>query len=88
MLKFLSVRSMVIAPAKTGRDSRSKITVIKTAQTNRLRLNQSIPGVLMFAIVTMKFIAPIIELAPAKCSEKIAKSTEGPECAIAAERGG
>ena len=42
----------------------------------------------MFAIVTMKFIAPIIELAPAKCSEKIAKSTEGPECAIAAERGG
>ena len=50
---------MVIAPAKTGRDSRSRITVIKTAQTNRLTLNQSIPGVLMFAMVTIKFIDPI-----------------------------
>jgi len=88
VLKFLSVKSIVIAPAKTGRDSRSKITVIKTAQTNRLRLNQSMPGVLIFAMVTIKFIAPIIELAPARCSEKIAKSTEGPECAMAAESGG
>lgn len=46
------------------------------------------PGVLIFAMVTIKFIAPIIELAPARCSEKIAKSTEGPECAMAAESGG
>jgi len=36
----------------------------------------------------MKFTAPRIELAPAKCSEKIAKSTEAPAWAILLERGG
>lgn len=87
-MKFLSVNSIVIAPAKTGKESNSKITVIKTAQTNKLRLNQSIPGVLILTMVTIKLIAPIIELAPAKCRENMAMSTEGPECAMAAERGG
>ena len=66
MLKFLSVKSIVIAPAKTGRDSNNKTTVIKTAHTNRLRLNHPILGVLMLTTVIIKFMAPIIELAPAK----------------------
>jgi len=33
----------------------------------------------MLKIVTIKFIAPKIDEAPAKCRLKIAKSTEGPE---------
>tara|TARA_B110001454_G_scaffold219108_1_gene249982 strand:+ start:12988 stop:13161 length:174 start_codon:yes stop_codon:yes gene_type:complete len=57
---------MVIAPAKTGRESNNKTTVIKTAHTKRLRLNHPILGVLILTTVIMKFIAPIIELAPAK----------------------
>jgi hypothetical protein len=34
----------------------------------------------MLKIVVIKFIAPIIEEAPAKCKLKIAKSTEAPGC--------
>lgn len=34
VLKFLSVRSIVIAPARTGRDNNSKIAVMKTDHTN------------------------------------------------------
>jgi hypothetical protein len=33
----------------------------------------------MFIIVVIKFIAPNIEEAPAKCKLNIAKSTEAPE---------
>jgi hypothetical protein len=42
----------------------------------------------MLMIVTIKFIAPAIDEAPAKCRLKIAKSTEGPECASLPLRGG
>jgi hypothetical protein len=78
-LKFLSVNNIVIAPAKTGRDSKSKTAVIKTDQTNRGILSIVIPGALMLIMVVMKFIAPIIEEAPAQCKLKIARSTEPPE---------
>jgi hypothetical protein len=33
----------------------------------------------MFTMVTIKLIAPAIELIPAICSEKIPRSTAGPE---------
>jgi hypothetical protein len=36
----------------------------------------------------IKFIAPKIDDAPAKCKLKIAKSTEGPECASTLLKGG
>lgn len=36
----------------------------------------------------MKFTAPRIDETPAKCNEKIPKSTEAPACAILADRGG
>ena len=36
------------------------------------------PGVLIFKIVVIKFIAPKIEEAPATCKLKIAKSIAGP----------
>jgi len=35
----------------------------------------------MLKIVTIKLIEPKIELVPARWKLKIAKSTEGPECA-------
>jgi hypothetical protein len=79
VLKFLSVNNIVIAPAKTGNDKSNKIAVMKTAQTKRGILCIVKPGVLIFIIVVMKFIAPKIEAIPAKCKEKIAKSTEPPE---------
>jgi len=42
----------------------------------------------MLKIVTIKLIAPKIDEAPAKCKLKIAKSTEGPECACTLDKGG
>ena len=42
----------------------------------------------MLATVEIKLMAPKIEEAPAKCKEKIARSTEGPECARLDDRGG
>jgi hypothetical protein len=46
------------------------------------------PGVLMFKIVVMKFIAPNIEEAPAMCKLKIAKSIAGPGCPVLDDSGG
>jgi hypothetical protein len=43
---------------------------------------------LIFRIVTIKLIAPNSEEIPAKCKLKIAKSTELPARAIAADSGG
>lgn len=42
----------------------------------------------MLIIVVMKLIAPKIEATPAKWSEKIARSTDGPECARFLDSGG
>lgn len=88
MLIFRSVNNIVIAPASTGSDRSSKITVIRTAQTNRGMFSNSYFLRRMFIIVVMKLSAPRIEEIPAKWSEKIAKSTEGPLCAMFLERGG
>jgi len=65
-LKFLSVRSIVIAPAKTGNESNNKKAVIKTAQTKSGVRWAFIPGTRIFRIVTMKFIAPNMDETPAK----------------------
>lgn len=78
MLKFLSVNSIVIAPANTGSDTISSIAVINTAHTNNGILCIVIPGALMLMIVVMKFIAPRIDAIPAKCKLNIAKSTLPP----------
>jgi len=42
----------------------------------------------MLKIVVIKFIAPAIDDAPAKCKLKIAKSTEPPGCATMPDNGG
>jgi hypothetical protein len=79
---------MVIAPARTGSDSRSRITVRNTAHVNSgIRSNLS-PFVRIFRTVEIKFTAPRIDDAPARCREKIAMSTDGPACAILLASGG
>lgn len=71
----------MIAPAKTGRDSKSKKTVTKIDQTKRGNRSNSRPGARMLNIVVMKLMAPKIEEMPAKWRLKIAMSTDPPECA-------
>jgi hypothetical protein len=68
----------VIAPAKTGKDSNNNTAVITTDQTNNGMRSKVIPGLRILTTVVMKLTAPKIEETPAKCSEKIAKSTDEP----------
>jgi hypothetical protein len=88
VFKFRSVKSIVIAPAKTGRERRRRIAVITTDQTNKGIRSKEIPSDRILITVVIKFTAPKIEEIPAKCKEKIAKSTEAPACAIFEDRGG
>lgn len=82
VLKFRSVNNIVMAPAKTGMASKSRIAVSRTLQTKRGSLSVT----LILQMVVMKLIAPRILLIPAICREKIPKSTARP-CPIF-ERGG
>lgn len=66
VFKFRSVKSMVIAPASTGNESRRRIAVKNTDQTNNGVWSQVIPGVRILIIVVIKFTAPKIEEAPAR----------------------
>ena len=75
-------------PAKTGKDNNNKIAVTKIAQANKGNLCKDIPGALIFKTVAIKLIAPNREEIPAKCKEKIAKSTEAPECDCILAKGG
>ena len=67
---------------------RNNIAVIKTDHTNKGNLYIYIPRARIFKIVHIKFMAPNIEDAPARCKLNIAKSTDAPECAWAALNGG
>jgi hypothetical protein len=78
VLKFLSVSTIVIAPAKTGNDNNNNTAVTTTAHPNKANLCNLIPGLLIFNIVVIKFIAPNKLLTPDKCKANIAKSTLGP----------
>lgn len=79
---------MVIPAARTGRASSSKIAVISTDQTNSGVVYCVRDGGFMLIHVVMKLIAPRMDETPAKCSEKITRSTEAPACARFAARGG
>jgi len=81
VLKFRSVNSIVIPPAKTGSDNNKRTAVIRTAQANKGKIYMFIPRARMLNIVTMKLIAPRIDEAPAICKLKMVRSTAGPECA-------
>jgi len=66
VFKFRSVKSIVIAPARTGRERRRRIAVRKTDQTKRGVWSQDSPGVRILIMVVIKFTAPKIEEAPAR----------------------
>lgn len=68
----------MIAPAKTGKDKSSKIVVISTAHAKRGIRSKNIPNTRRLLSVLIKLIAPKIDEIPAKCKEKMAKSTELP----------
>jgi hypothetical protein len=63
-LKLRSVNNIVIAPANTGNESKSKNAVIKTDHTKSGNLCKKSPGARKLKIVTIKLIAPKIELVP------------------------
>jgi hypothetical protein len=87
-LRLRSVNNIVIAPANTGRDNKSKIAVINTDHTNKGTRSKRIAAHRILIIVVIKLTAPKIEEIPAKCNEKIAKSTEGPLWDILSAKGG
>ena len=66
---MLTVNNIVIAPANTGNDNKSKKAVMYTAQTNKGVRLADIPGALILVIVTMKLTAPKIDETPARWSE-------------------
>lgn len=88
VFKFRSVKSIVIAPANTGSESRRRMAVIKTDQQNRGIFSNGKFFDRILIIVEMKLIAPIIDLTPAICNEKIVRSTEGPEWEDTLDSGG
>jgi len=61
---------------------------MSTDHTNKGSLSKDIPGALIFIIVVIKFMAPIIEEAPAQCKLNIAISTDPPECVCGPANGG
>lgn len=63
---FRSVSNMVIAPASTGRESKSRKAVTNTDHMNRGRRSNEMPGVRIFIIVVMKLIDASMEEAPAR----------------------
>jgi len=78
VFRLRSVSSIVIAPARTGRESNSSRAVMAIDHTNRgIRSGFMLFG-FMLIVVVMKFTAPRIDETPAKCNEKIAKSTDAP----------
>lgn len=66
MFRFRSVSSIVIAPARTGRDRRRRTVVITTAHTKRGIRSSRRPCQRIFTTVVIKFTAPRIDEAPAK----------------------
>jgi hypothetical protein len=88
VLKFLSVNTIVIPPAKTGKDNNNNTAVITTAHPNKANLCNFIPGVLILTIVVIKLIAPNKLLTPERCKANIAKSTLGPLWLCTPDKGG
>jgi len=68
----------VIAPASTGRDNNRRIAVTSTDQANKGIRSINSPIARKFPNVLIKFTAPIRDDTPARCKEKIAKSTDAP----------
>lgn len=79
---------MVIAPARTGSDSKRRIAVTSTAHGNKGIRSTNIPITRKLLKVVIKFTAPSNDDTPARWSEKMAKSTDAPACEMFLLRGG
>lgn len=88
VFRLRSVRSIVIPAASTGRERSSSTAVISTDHTNRGVWYCDSAGGFMLIAVVIKLIAPRIEEIPARCREKIARSTEAPAWAMFPASGG
>lgn len=66
VFRFRSVKSMVIAPARTGRDRSRRMVVTTRDQTNRGMRSAEHPLGRMFRAVVMKLIEPRMEDTPAR----------------------
>lgn len=88
VFRFRSVKSMVMPAARTGSESRRSTAVMRTAQTKRGVWYCEMAGGFMLIMVVMKLIAPRIDEMPARCREKIVRSTEAPAWARFPARGG
>lgn len=66
VLRFRSVKSIVMPAARTGRDRRRRTAVISTDQTNRGVWYCEMAGGFILIIVVIKLIAPRIEEIPAR----------------------
>jgi len=74
--------------ARTGRERRRRMAVTRTDHTNRGVWYCEMAGGFMLIMVVIKLIAPRIEEIPAKCNEKIVRSTDAPAWAKLPARGG
>lgn len=88
VFRFRSVSSMVIPAASTGNESNNRTAVINTDHTNNGVWYCDIAGDFMLIAVVMKLIAPKIDETPARCREKIVRSTEAPAWARFPASGG
>jgi len=75
VLKLRSINNIVIAPARTGNDNSSKISVINILHKYNLNRESTATLDRLITIVVIILIDPIIDDKPAKCNEKIQKST-------------
>jgi len=78
----------VVASARTGSDNSGSRTIMAIDLTNSgIRLGFIIFG-FMLIVGVIQFTAPRIEDTPAKCREKMARSTDAPACTVPLARGG
>ena len=78
VLALRSVNNIVIAPASTGSDRSRRRAVIWIDHVRRVILAGAAGIDWLLAPVVRKLMAPRIDLAPARCKEKIVKSTAAP----------
>lgn len=86
--KLRSVSNIVIPPARTGKEIINIKDVIITLHANMDNRSKVKINLLPRKQVEIKLILPAIEETPAKCKEKIIKSTEWLGCPNQEDKGG
>jgi len=67
-----------MAPASTGRDSKRRNAVSSTDHANNGISSRDIPSPRILVMVVIKLALPRMLLTPARCKEKMPKSTAPP----------